>query len=88
MARERSILERVRRMMTVQRAKCIKTSGEGEPDLVCCLKGRTVVIETKQPGKLPTPLQRRKLWEWHKSGAFAFWTDHVDHLYGIEEVPQ
>jgi hypothetical protein len=88
MARERSILERVRRMMTVQRAKCIKTSGEGEPDLVCCLEGRTMVIETKQPGEVPTPLQRQKLKEWERAGAIAVWTDTTDRFYTLEDIPR
>jgi Holliday junction resolvase len=43
----------------------------GEPDVIACLRGRTVVIETKtQRGRL-RPLQRRALLEWRRAGAMA-----------------
>lgn len=54
----------------------MKTSGEGEPDLVGCLPfGRAVVIECKQPGEKPAPLQYARLRQWSNAGAHALWTD-------------
>jgi len=34
---------------------------EGEPDIVCCYKGRFLAFETKLPYNKPTPLQAEKL---------------------------
>lgn len=75
MPREDAVLARVRAALNAIRAKCIKTSGEGEPDLVCSVRGATVVIETKQPRLKPEPLQYQKLREWDESGALALWTN-------------
>ena len=74
MPRESAVLARIRRTFEQGRSKCLKTSGEGEPDLVCCQNGRTVVIEVKQPGKKPTPLQMQRLREWANAGALALWS--------------
>lgn len=45
----------------------------GHPDLLCCLRGRFVAIELKQPGKVPTPLQMKRLRDWAAAGALAGW---------------
>ena len=75
MPKESAVLARVRRRLIEVGAKCIKTSGEGEPDLVCSIEGHTVVIETKQSGETPDPLQFQRLREWATAGALALWTD-------------
>jgi len=37
--------------------KLIKTTVNGICDLMCLRNGKTIFIEVKQPGKVPTPLQ-------------------------------
>ena len=37
--------------------KLIKTNTNGIPDLMCLKSGKTIFVEVKQPGKVPTPLQ-------------------------------
>jgi len=90
MPRESAIVAKVRRSVAKHdpRAKLIKTSGEGEPDLIGSYGGRAVAIEVKQPGKEPTALQRRKLLEWAAAGAMVYWTDDGEtfHLVSIGHV--
>lgn len=45
----------------------------GTPDLLGCVRGRFVAIELKQPGKVPTPLQMKRLRDWAAAGALAGW---------------
>jgi hypothetical protein len=45
----------------------------GEPDISACVRGRSVQIELKQPGEKPTEMQMRRLDEWRRAGAVAFW---------------
>ena len=77
---ERVVVKKARQKIDLidPRAKLIKTSGEGEPDLVGAVLGRAVAIECKQPGEQPTKLQMWRLAEWAKSGAVALWFDGVD----------
>ena len=41
----------------------------GEPDIDACLRGRSVQLEVKRPGEKATPLQLKRLEEWHRAGA-------------------
>jgi hypothetical protein len=77
MPREVQILEATRKLYKRldSLAKVIKTSGEGEPDLVGSVLGVSLNIECKQPGEKPEPLQIHRLKEWARSGAIAGWTD-------------
>lgn len=62
----------------------------GTPDLLGCIRGRFVAVELKQPGKVPTPLQMKRLRDWARAGALAGWATteveldallaHVDDL--------
>ena len=72
-------------------AKVIKHHGSvyasaGEPDLIACLEGRTIVIEVKREGEDATPLQRKRLAEWEAAGAKAFisvgegWRDVIEAI--------
>lgn len=73
---ESSIVARVRNALNAQygpSAKFMKTSGDGEPDLVGSINGASYVIECKQYGKKPTILQYARLREWARSGAVALW---------------
>ena len=80
MPRESAILKRTREHLLALAsptggAHFLKTSGEGEPDLVGCVNGVCVVCETKQPGERPTKLQYARLRQWAQAGAVALWTD-------------
>ena len=51
------------------------------PKLLDCyasINGRFVVIETKAPGKLPTPAQKLEIERINKAGGVAFATDSIE----------
>jgi len=52
-------------------------NGLGAPtlDFVCCLKGRYFGIETKAPGKKPTPRQENTMKQIREAGGLAFVID-------------
>lgn len=78
MPRESQVLKRTRAKLEALcpgRVKMYKTTGDGEPDLIGSVDGKSVVVETKQPGKKPTPLQMYQLMAWARSGSSAYWTD-------------
>jgi len=52
-----------------------KTEGNGQPDLVGTIAGRSVVCEVKQPGEKPTKRQIAVLRNWDTARAVALWTD-------------
>lgn len=43
--------------------------GRGEPDIVACIDGQMVCIETKRPGEHPTMIQLHKGRLWTAAGA-------------------
>lgn len=57
-------------------------SGYGTPtlDFIGCYKGRFFAIETKAPGKKPTPRQEQTLKAMWMKGAEAIWSDNEIHL--------
>jgi hypothetical protein len=62
----------------------------GHPDLIGCLLGRFLAIELKQPGKVPTPLQMKRLRDWAAAGALAGWATteaEVDALVARVDEP-
>jgi hypothetical protein len=77
MPRESEIVERMLERLTAIGAKAIKTHGSiyarrGTPDIVGCYRGRSFVIEVKQPLGKPTPIQLFELSQWLNAGAIAF----------------
>lgn len=52
--------------------------GRQSVDFLCCVRGRFVAIETKGPGKKPTPRQEAFLKETIAAGGAAFWCDSMD----------
>ena len=52
--------------------KVVAATLSGNPDIICCLKGRFVAIEVKQPGKKPTALQKLKMERIAEAGGIAF----------------
>jgi hypothetical protein len=49
-----------------------KYGNNGEPDIDCSFRGRTVKIEVKKPGEKPKPIQQRVMNMWRKTGAIVF----------------
>lgn len=47
----------------------------GVPDRICCYRTMFVAIEVKRPGKLPTPIQNRRIAEIKARGGIAIWGD-------------
>ena len=52
-------------------------NGMGAPslDLICCIKGKYFAIETKAPGKKPTPRQEHTMLEIQRAGGKCFVID-------------
>jgi hypothetical protein len=45
----------------------------GVPDIVACINGSFISIEVKREGKLPTPIQARRMMEISTAGGCVFW---------------
>ena len=85
-AREREIVARHKVLFRALGIKVIKTSGQGEPDLVGSIEGFAFAIEVKQEGRKPTKLQEVRIKEWRASGAVAFYSDNpVESILRLEE---
>jgi hypothetical protein len=61
-------------------------NGMGEPTLDCivCAWGRFLAIETKAPGKQPTPRQQITMANMRAAGAFVFVVANDDDLNVLE----
>lgn len=61
-------------------------NGMGAPtlDFICCIRGYFLAIETKAPGKKPTPRQLLTIAEMEKSGAFVYVVSDEDTLSRLE----
>lgn len=57
-------------------------SGYGTPglDFAGCYKGRFFAIETKAPGKVPTPRQNATMSTMQKAGGHVVWTTSIEHF--------
>jgi hypothetical protein len=57
-------------------------SGYGKQgvDFFCCVKGLFIAIETKAPGKEPTPRQYKCLRDVGAAGGLAFFSDNIEHI--------
>ena len=60
--------------------KVITATVSGNPDIICCLNGKFVAIEVKQPGKRPTQLQQLKMARIRECGGTAFVACSVDEV--------
>ena len=45
--------------------------GAGEPDVIACIKGQLIAIETKRPGEHLKPIQTHRLNQWLRAGAIT-----------------
>ena len=55
----------------------------GVPDRICIHHGRVIFVELKAPGRLPRPIQRRRIRQLQDHGVGAV---VVDSIEGIKEV--
>lgn len=61
-------------------------NGMGAPtlDFICCFNGKYIAIETKAPGKKPTPRQLITMREIEKAGGWVFVVANDDDLLALE----
>lgn len=60
--------------------KLIRTNKNGIPDLLALKGSKSIFIEVKRPGAVPTPLQCFRHDELRKQGFPVFVIDHEDKL--------
>lgn len=51
-------------------------------DFICCINGRYTAVETKAPGKKPTPRQEKFLNDVSAAGGVAFWCSSFESYLG------
>jgi hypothetical protein len=82
-----AVLDPLRKMLEQAGAEIRKTTGDasnsGDPDLIGCIRGFFLAIETKRPehGHGPTEQQIQRLNRWRAAGAIAFWTNDAQNGY-------
>jgi hypothetical protein len=61
-------------------------NGMGAPtlDFICCVRGYYLAIETKAPGKVPTPRQELTIAAISKAGGYVFVVDGDDTYDRLE----
>lgn len=67
---------------------CPVQNGMGSPslDFVCCADSYYLAIETKAPGKKPTPRQENTMLDIRKAGGFAVVVDGDEALKNLTEL--
>jgi hypothetical protein len=55
----------------------------GDPDIDACIRGRSVQLEVKRPGEMPTPLQLKRLEEWRQAGAVVAVVHSLAEVTGL-----
>lgn len=60
--------------------------GASHLDFIGCYYGKYIAIETKAPGKKPTPRQVARLDSVHRAGGFAMVIDGVEGLQELEHL--
>lgn len=73
---EAAIDKAIGRLLRERGAWAVKTHGtvqgrRGVPDWIAVYRGYTLALETKQPGRYPTPLQHHELDQAQRAGAFS-----------------
>ena len=60
--------------------------GRQTVDFLCCINGKFVAIETKAPGKVPTPRQQLTITEIAKAGGISFSCDSFEGYKAVMEL--
>jgi len=63
--------------------KIIQSTMSGEPDLICCIKGKFYGFEIKKPGGKATELQAYKLNQIRQAGGIAECVTSVEEVMAI-----
>lgn len=76
MKKESKLVNEIRNEIKRLGGKSIKIHGSqyieiGSPDILGCLKGKTLAIECKLISEEPSKIQQYRLEEWRKSGAIT-----------------
>ena len=75
-----SVLTWLRQVSTVRKLHGTQFGTIGDPDIYGCYRGRMFVLELKQQGKKPTPIQQARIAEWERAGAAVFVAHSLDEL--------
>lgn len=78
---QKKIIERVKRAGYYV-VKTVLSNRSGVPDLLFCAKGRFYGIEIKEPGKLPSELQKYNIEQIRRAGGYA------DVVYSVEQIDE
>lgn len=63
--------------------KVMQTSKRGFPDRYYVRNGRTILVEYKAPGEVPSPQQARRHRELREHGAEVFVIDSLEDAYDL-----
>lgn len=93
MAKEKDLVRKIIKWFKSEGGKAVKNHGSifseiGNPDIFASHPKipKPIVIEAKQPGEKPTPIQYQRLSEWKEAGALAFWCDNfIDFLEVMDQ---
>ena len=82
---EKYLIKRVAQIGGMQ-AKFTSPGSAGHPDRLVKLPGHpAALVELKRPGRVPDPLQLKRMAEWMAAGMLATWADSYS---GVEKFLQ
>ncbi|MEW6937109.1 VRR-NUC domain-containing protein [Trueperella pyogenes] len=58
----------------------------GVPDRICIHRGRVIFVELKAPGRLPRPIQRRRIQQLTDHGVDAVVVDSLTGAQGVADA--
>ena len=58
----------------------------GVPDRICIHHGRVIFVELKAPGRLPRPIQRRRIQQLKEHGVDAVVVDNIDAIQEVADA--
>lgn len=58
----------------------------GVPDRICIHHGRIIFVELKAPGRLPRPIQRRRIQQLKDHGVDAVVVDNIDAIQEVADA--
>jgi len=94
--KEKDLVRKIIKWFKAEGGKAVKNHGSifsevGNPDIFASHPKipKAIVIEVKDLGKKPSPIQEQRLREWMEAGAVAFWCDNfIDFLEVMDQEIQ
>lgn len=85
---KKDVVDKIMKIIKRAGGKCYKTDGDYKPDIFGCYKGRCIVIECKDTGKLShvTEGQQIELDKWAKAGAVSVAMDNPEKVKELLEA--